>query len=98
MITVTFHHTHYLEDDVHDGDIPRDDVRTEVVEVETPVEAAILMAQEGLSFKVTGTDWAADPDGSYILNYATGECVETTGHVTGASEDEFNEIVRLLDE
>lgn len=81
--TVTIHRTYFLEADIVDGDYPRDDVTTEVHDGLTAREAADLLTREGLSFQATGNDWAADPDGTYISNYATGERVETSGHLSG---------------
>lgn len=37
---------------------------------------------QALTFAATGNDWAADPDGSYTSNYATGEQTETTAHLS----------------
>jgi len=81
--TVTIHRTRFLESDVWEGDYPRDDVRTDVYDDMTAIEAANLLKREGLSFDATGADWAADPDGSYISDYGTGERTETSGHLSG---------------
>lgn len=83
MGTVTIYRTYFLEEDIHDGDYPHDDVRTEVYDELSASEAARLLEREGLSFAATGNEWAADPDGSYITNYATGERCETSGHLSG---------------
>lgn len=82
MGTVTFYHTFFLEDDVEDGDFPRDDVDTEVFDGIGAVEAARLIEREGLSFAATGNEWAADPDGSRIVDYSTGRRVETSAHLS----------------
>lgn len=97
MITVTFYNVHFLEDDIHDGDIPRDDVRTGIYVTDDVFEAAMWIKREGLRFDATGADWAADPDGSRIVNYVTGERVEQTAHISDTTEDEFDEIVRIVD-
>lgn len=81
--TVTVHAVHFLEDDIHDGDYPRDDTRTTVYDDVTAREAADIIRREGLSFAATGNDWAANPDGSYVSNYATGERVEESAHLSG---------------
>lgn len=83
MGTVTIYRTYFLEDEIFEGDIPRDDVSTEVREDLTAREAADLLIAEGLSFAATGSEWAADPDGSHVTNYRTGERVETSGHLSG---------------
>lgn len=81
--TVTIHRTRYLESDIHDGDVPRDDVETNVYDELTAREAVNLISREGLSFTATGADWATDPDGSYISDCATGERTETSAHLSG---------------
>ena len=84
MGTVTIHETHFLEDVALEiGDIPTDDVRTTVHDGVSAVEAARILCEHGVTFAATGNDWAADPDGSYISNYATAERVETSGHLSG---------------
>ena len=83
IIRVTF-----LEDDVFEGSIPMEcyeNASTEDFEVSTSAEAVDVLKREGLSFAATGTDWAADPDGSRITDYATAERTETTGHLHGFS-------------
>jgi hypothetical protein len=84
VITVSF-----LEDEVWEGSIPAkcyDEARVESYEVDDIEEAIKVIEREGLSFTATGTDWAANPDGSFIANYATGERHEVTAHLEGFSE------------
>lgn len=82
MGTVTIHRMRFLEDDIRDGDVPRGDVETVSAEC-TASEAARLISDAGLTFAATGGNWAANPDGSYISNYATAERVEESAHLSG---------------
>jgi hypothetical protein len=82
MGTLTIYRTHFLEDDIVDGDFPRDDTTMDVYSNVTAKEAADVLIREGLSFDATGNDWAADPDGSYVTNYATGQRCEISGHLS----------------
>jgi hypothetical protein len=91
--TVTIHRTYFLEDDIVDGDFPRDDVRETVYDNVDAVEAARIVQDEGLSFYATSSEsprWASDPDGSYVTDYYRGERCETSAHLSGFP-------VRLLD-
>ena len=81
VTTITF-----LEDDIYEGSLPRevyDAARTDEYEVDDIDEAVRVLTREGLTFAATGTDWAANPDGSYISDYATGERREVTAHLDG---------------
>lgn len=78
----------YLDSDIFEGSLPRevyDNAEVELFEVDDISEAVDVFRRHGVSFAATGNDWAADPDGSYVSNYSTGENVETTGHF----EDDF---------
>lgn len=81
--TVTIYRLRFLEEDIHDGEVPRDDVDTDVHEGLTAREACELIRSEGLTFEATGNDWAANPDGSYVSNYGTGERCEVSAHLSG---------------
>jgi hypothetical protein len=97
--TVTIYRTYFLEDDIHEGDIPRDDTREDVYAGVDAVEAARIVQDEGLSFYATSSEsprWASDPDGSYVTNYATGERVETSAHLSGFPVRLFDAIVRRV--
>lgn len=95
MGTVTIHRVRFTEDEisvrdesgqvVEYADIPYDDEHTwtEVHEGLSAREAVDLIDRAGLSFAATGNDWAADPDGSYVSDYATGERTETSAHLSG---------------
>lgn len=96
MGTVTIHRTYFLEEDVYDGDFPRDDTRTDVHDEITAREAATLIEREGLSFAATGNTWAADPDGSRITNYATGQRVEVSAHLSEFPERVANAIIEVV--
>jgi hypothetical protein len=91
VITVSF-----LEDEVWEGSIPRkcyDEARVEEYEVDSVEDAIKVIEREGLSFTATGTDWAANPDGSYIANYATGERHEVTAHIDSFSDEDAAAII-----
>lgn len=81
MGTVTIHRSYFTEEEVWEGDAPRT-VETEVHDGLTAREAADMLTREGLTFAATGNDWAADPDGSRIVNYGTGLREETSGHLS----------------
>ena len=38
---------------------------------------------DGATFAATGSDWASDPDGSQIIDYATGERETVSWHFDG---------------
>ncbi len=95
--TVTFHRVHFLEADVCDGDSPRDDTRTSVHDDLTAVEAARLIYRKGLTFEATGGVWAANPDGSRIVDYATGERVEESAHLSGFPERVAAAVMRAVE-
>lgn len=82
---LTFYRVRFLEDDVHDGDVHPDDKRTDVEAWEagelTAREAVDRIRREGLTFAATGGSWAADPDGSRIVDYGTGEREEVSAHL-----------------
>ena len=94
---VTFHRTHFLESDIWEGDFPRDDTRTTVHDDLSASEAARLIRQEGLTFEASGGGWAADPDGSRIVDYATGERVEESAHLSGFPDRVAAVIMRSVD-
>ncbi len=94
---VTFHRVHFLESDVSEGDFPRDDTRTSVHDDLTAVEAARLIYRAGLTFAATGSDWAANPDGSYVSDYATGERVEESAYLSGFPDRVAVAIARAVD-
>lgn len=54
---------------------------------ETVTEWAVrIIRQEGLTFEATGSDWAANPDGSTIVDYMAGEREEVSAHLSGFTE------------
>jgi hypothetical protein len=94
VITVSF-----LEDEVFEGDIPREcfeNARTEEYECDDFEEAVRVFEREGLSFAATGNDWAADPDGSRIVNYATAERHEVSAHLDGFSDAYVRAIIAYV--
>ena len=48
-------------------------------------ELVAAVRRDYVTFDATGTDWASDPDGSQIVNYATGEREEVSWHFDGIS-------------
>lgn len=79
---VSIHNVYFREDDIVDGDYPRDDFLGQVWDDLTISEAVKLITSEGLDFASTGNDWAANPDGSYIVDYREGKRCETTAHLS----------------
>jgi hypothetical protein len=94
IIRVTF-----LEDDVYDGGIPHECYENAAV-VDVPCddvdEAVSLIQREGLDFASTGTDWAADPDGSRVRDYYTGEREEVSAHLYGWSDADVDAIMAAV--
>lgn len=95
--TVTIHRTYFLEDDVHDGAITRSETWTDEHDDLTAREVVRLIRGEGLTFAATGAHWAANPDGSRIVDYATGERVEVSAHLDGWPERVEAAIVEAVD-
>lgn len=84
--TVTVYRTTFLEDDVVDGAYSidgYDDFTTTVYDADDAAHAARIIAREGLTFAATGRDWAANPDGTTIVDYATGRREERTAELSG---------------
>lgn len=81
------------------ADVPYDDEHMRETEYDdlTAREAADLIRRRGLTFEATGNDWAADPDGSYISDYATGERTETSAHLSGFPDRVLNAIMTAVD-
>lgn len=97
MGTVKIIEVRYLEDDVYEGTHPMDDVTTTVYDELTAREAADRIRREGLTFAATGNEWAANPDGSYISNYGTGERCETTAHLSEFHPRVVDAIMQVVD-
>ena len=81
--TLTIHRTRFLEDEIMDGDyLGGEHTTTDTQEFDgSASEVARIIRNAGLDFAATGSDWAANPDGSYISNYATGERVAESAHL-----------------
>ena len=94
-IKITFHRTFFTEDNIIDGEIVNGEYRKDVVMADTIDEAVRYIEVEGLNFASTGNDWAADPDGSWMLNYATGMRVEVTATID-APEADHQRIMELV--
>ncbi len=97
--TVTVHRTYYAEDDVRDGDIPRDNVWTTVYDCHDwqPVGQTVagFLRGEGLT-EPSSTDWAphvwySHPDSSY-MDHTTGFCCQPTAQLDGFTDDESREV------
>jgi hypothetical protein len=95
--TVTIHRTYFLESDVYDGATPIGDTWTDEHDDLTAREAARLIRNEGLTFAATGNRWATDPDGSRIVDYATGRRVDTSAHLEGWPERVEAAIIAAVD-
>lgn len=83
---LTIHKVYYLSETIQDGDFATDHTNTEVYEDIHATEAAAILNRLGLSFQATGNSWAADPDGSYTVNYGTGMECQTSGHLDGFAD------------
>lgn len=76
----------FLEDEVYDGGIPQasyDNAITETYECDDTADAVRVLQREGVTFAATGSDYAANPDGSVIIDYATAEREEVSAHLNG---------------
>jgi hypothetical protein len=102
--TLTINRVRFLEEDAYAaGGVPSeayDNVMTEVFDWDADdthdeiVDGAVrILQREGLTFSATGADWAGNPDGSRITDYATAEREETSAHLTGFSVALLAEIV-----
>lgn len=101
--TVRITRVRFYEDDVFEGSIPRDCYDDAVVEDfdfdrdEDLIESAVRRIQmEGLTFAATGNEWAANPDGSAIIDYATARREEATATLIGFTEDEARAIIERV--
>ena len=89
----------FLEDDVFEGDIPREAYENAAFsdfEVDTVEEAARIITNNGLTFEATGNDWAANPDGTTIVDYATAEREELTAHLHGFTDADASAIIATV--
>lgn len=96
--TVRIFRITYFEDDIIDGDITKEEVIRSVVPVEDVDEAVALIKSHGLTFSATGAEWAADPDGSHIIDYRLAEREEITAHRgDGWSDEEWIAVADAVD-
>jgi hypothetical protein len=58
--------------------------------------AVRIIEREGLTFAATGNDWAANPDGSYISDYATGERCAVTAHFDSFSDEDIIAVIERV--
>lgn len=94
--TVRIIEVRFTEDEVYDGGIPQacyENATVKDYDCDDTDDAVRILQREGLTFAATGNDWAANPDGSYIEDYATAGRVETTGHLFGFSDADFDVII-----
>jgi hypothetical protein len=97
--TVKITRVRFLEDEVYDGGIPTasyDNATVEEYEADTVEDAVRVIQREGLTFAATGTDYAGDPDGSTIVNYATAEREDATAHLIGFLPSEVLAIIHAV--
>ena len=97
--TVRIIRVRFLEDDVYEGGIPQasyDNAVEEEYECETAYDAVCRIREHGLTFEATGTDWAANPDGSTIIDYATAEREEVTAHLVKFSPFHEAQIIEAV--
>lgn len=89
----------FLEDDVFEGSISHEcyeNAREDVYDVDNVEEAVRIIKGLGLSYAATNNDWAANPDGSVIVNYATGEREEVTAWLIDETDEESDAVVSLV--
>ena len=94
IITVKFY-----EDDIYEGSLSREvyeNAAEYVWHPEDVEEAADILKREGLTFAATGGAWAADPDGSFVADYVTGERHEVSGHLDGFTIEDENRVRELV--
>jgi len=65
-----------------------DDTTDEIID-----GAVRVLQREGLTFAATGSDYAANPDGSTIIDYGTAEREETSAHLHGFTDAEVAAII-----
>lgn len=70
---------HYTHDDVREFDSMR--------------ELIDAVRRDGVTFAATGNDWAADPDGSYVIDYATAEREAVSWHFDGIAPDMLARVI-----
>lgn len=80
MLDIKVIKVRFDEDDVYEGDIPQDDVVEELHENLEIHEAIDLIRNLGLTFEASGSEWAADPDGSQIIDYASARREQVSAH------------------
>jgi len=83
--TVRITRVQFFEADVYDGSIPQECYENAVedeFQCDCVDDAVRHIQSEGLTFEATGSDWAANPDGSVIVDYATGRREEVTAHLS----------------
>lgn len=88
--TITVITVRFAEDDVYEGSIPTECYedaweRREIIEFHSIPEAVEILKSRGLTFAATGGAWAADPDGSRVVDYATGTREEVSAHLDNVS-------------
>lgn len=83
---VTFHHLRYLENDVVEGEITESDYRFDNWTGDH-IEVAVWMIDEyTIEPAGNGTEYV-HPDGSRIIDYATGQYEQVTASLEGDDED-----------
>ena len=89
----------FLEDEIFEGTISHEcyeNARTEDFEVDDIEEAVHVIKREGLTFEASGSDWAAHPDGTQIIDYGTAQREEVSGHLIGFTPAQVATIVERV--
>lgn len=90
----------FLEDDaLAIGGIPHEcyeNAVEETHECDQISEAVAVIQREGLTFSATGNEWAAHPDGSQIVDYATAEREEVSAHLVNVRPRDARVIQHLV--
>lgn len=97
--TVKVVRVRFLEDEVYDGGIPQacyDNAIVEEFECDDIDEAVRVLQREGLTFSATGNEWAGNPDGSTIIDYATAEREDATAHLDTFSDEDIATIIERV--
>lgn len=68
------------DDETFNVDATPHRVEDETLRFDTMAELVAAVRRDGVTFQATGADWATDPDGSHIIDYATAERETVSWH------------------
>lgn len=68
------------DDETFNVDATPHRVEDETLRFDTMAELVAAVRRDGVTFQATGADWATDPDGSQIIDYATAERETVSWH------------------